>query len=43
MIRQQEAPFFGTNGETGKKAGDFIRLLANKVSEKNGEPYAIIS
>ena len=33
---------FGTNEGTGKEAGDFIRLLTNKISEKIGEPYVII-
>ena len=34
---------FWTNGGTGKEASDFIRLLESKISEKIGEPYAIIS
>ena len=34
---------FGTNGGYGKEAGDFLRILANKISEKGGEQYATIT
>ena len=34
---------FGTNGGSGKEACDFLRILANKMSEKGGEPYATIT
>ena len=34
---------FGTNGGYGKEAGDFLKILANKISEKGGEQYATIT
>ena len=34
---------FGTNGGSGKEACDFLRILAKKMSEKGGEPYATIT
>ena len=33
---------FGTNGGYGKEAGDFLKILANKISEKGVEQYATI-
>ena len=34
---------FGTNGGMGLDRQNFLRTLANKLSSKNNEPYAVIS
>ena len=34
---------FSTNGGYDNEASDFIRVLAAKTSEKNGQPYPIVS
>ena len=34
---------FGTNGGSGNESCDFLRILASKLSQKGGEPYATIT